>query len=130
MSNKICLHFLTRLFSELYLFSYPLCLIHLEVFFVVVLFCFVYSRLEFFFFHTVRHTREREENVWWRTDILSFFFLASEWDSTLVLFLEKTNAIRDARDLKILPFLMITFNMREKSLFIVSRGLSTERRSN
>lgn len=113
--------------AALYLSPNPLCLKRLEVLFCccVVLFC-LFSVGNFL---SVRHTKEREPgNVCRRTEIL--IFLRRVRDATPALFLKNTNVIRDARDLKVPPFLMITFNMHRKSFFTDSGRLSTEWRSN
>lgn len=92
---------------------------------VLLLCCFVLLILSWKFSFAVRHTKEREPgNVCRRTEIL--IFLRRVRDATPALFLKNTNVIRDARDLKVPPFLMITFNMHRKSFFTDSGRLSTE----
>lgn len=121
-------HFL--LVFALYLFPLsPLCLKRLEVLFCccVVLFCLfsVGNAL----FYSEAHQRVRDRGCLQENRNSFFFFLRRVWDATPALFLENTHVIRDAGDLKIPSFLMITFNMHRKTFFTDSGRLSTEWRS-
>lgn len=120
-----CSHFL--FVCELYLSPSPLCLKRLEVLFCccVVLFC-LFS-VGNFLSQSGTPKSERWGMFAGEQFIYLFIFcMGSEMRRQRALFLENTNVIRDARDLKIPPFLMITFNMHRKSFFTDSGRLSTE----